>query len=295
MACVPNGIGEYYPLARDTVESARLNRQHRQFENNLGFVIHPSIPITGPNLRIADFGTGTGIWLIDVAKKVSPTCQLNGFDISGAQFPDPSKVPSNVTFLQHDLFKPLPEQYWGTYDIIQARALCLAMNTEDWEKAVSNFMLLLKPGGRLQWVDFDGSPESFRAVSTKPRDGISALEQGIAVFHRWADMQGRKLDDCKSLPDVFKQCGLEEIESKVAGTDSDVKTRAECSHTMIVTLDRLFNKFAKVPGSGITSKEVSELVKAMRKEAEAEEHYMRIELIAVVGRKPVTPSFSPSM
>jgi hypothetical protein len=102
----------------------------------------------------------------------------------------------------------------------------------------------------LQWVEFDGSPESFKAVSTKPLDGISALGQGIAIFHRWACMQGRSLDDCRALPDIFKRCGLEDVQSKVAGTDSDVGTRAECSYTMIVTFDRLFNKLAKVPGSG---------------------------------------------
>jgi hypothetical protein len=102
----------------------------------------------------------------------------------------------------------------------------------------------------LQWVDFDGSPESFRAVSTKPLPGPSALEQGIAVFHRWADMQGRKLDECKSLPDVFKRCKLEQVECKVASTDTDASTRAECGHTMIVTFDRLLHDFAKVPGSG---------------------------------------------
>jgi hypothetical protein len=42
---------------------------------------------------------------------------------------------------------------------------------------------------------------------------------------------------------------------------------------------------------GITSKEVSELVKAMTKEAGGEVHYMRIDLIAAVGRKPDTPRF----
>ena len=103
----------------------------------------------------------------------------------------------------------------------------------------------------MQWIDFDGSPASFRAISTEPLPGISALEQGIAVFHRWADMQGRRLDECKSLTEVFKRCGLEKVESKIAGTDSDARTRAECSHTMIVTFDRLLNDFAKVAGSGM--------------------------------------------
>jgi len=44
--------------------------------------------------------------------------------------------------------------------------------------------------------------------------------------------------------------GLEKIESKIAGTDNAFGTRAECSHTMLVTFDRLLIKFVNVPESG---------------------------------------------
>jgi len=104
-------------------------------------------------------------------------------------------------------------------------------------------------------------------------------------------MQNRKLDECLALPEVFKRCGLKQVHHKVAGTDTKKGQRGECSSTMIVTFDRLLHKFAMVEGSGITSQEVTELVEAMEKEADeyattGKGNYMRIDLIAVVGRKP---------
>lgn len=76
------------------------------------------------------------------------------------------------------------------------------------------------------------------------------LDKASQSFTNELVFKDEKLDDCKFLPNVFKRRGLEKIESKVAGTDSDFRTRAECSHTMLVTFDRLLIKFVNVPGSG---------------------------------------------
>lgn len=38
----------------------RLNLQHYLWKDQAGYLVHPSIPLTSPNLKIADVGTGTG-------------------------------------------------------------------------------------------------------------------------------------------------------------------------------------------------------------------------------------------
>lgn len=104
-------------------------------------MVHPSIPYLDiPNLRIADFGTGSGAWLMDLAKLVDPSCELFGFDIASDQFPQ--IAPSNVKFLIHDIFKPL-EEFYGTFDIIHVRALCLAIPNAKWDIVVQNLLRLL--------------------------------------------------------------------------------------------------------------------------------------------------------
>src|SRR5256885_774118 len=99
------------------LEANRLDEQHIFITKTLGFLIHPNIPDPGPESKIADIGTGTGIWLLGVAKAVPPTCRLVGFDATSSSFPPPSTVPSNVSFKIQDMHRPFPESEVGTYDL----------------------------------------------------------------------------------------------------------------------------------------------------------------------------------
>jgi SAM-dependent methyltransferase len=118
------------------------------------FLIHPSIPFNKTNLRIADFATGTGIWLIDVSKIVQADCKLDGFDLSSAQFPPRSEWPPNVSLHTHDILKPLPMQYHGSYDIIAVRAVLTVLTIDEWAIAVSNLVNLLSESLRNVTLDF---------------------------------------------------------------------------------------------------------------------------------------------
>lgn len=126
----------------------RLNTQHAVVTKSIGFLIHPCIPTTKPNLCIADFGAGTGIWLTEVASIVPRSCKLVGFDISGAQFPPASKLPKNISLHEHDILQPLPKSYHGTFDIIAVRALITVLAGDEWDKAVSNLVPLLSKSCR---------------------------------------------------------------------------------------------------------------------------------------------------
>jgi ubiquinone/menaquinone biosynthesis C-methylase UbiE len=131
-----------------------LNLQHCIITKSFGFLIHPKIPFEKPNLRIADFATGTGIWLLDVAKIVSSICQLTGFDISPVQFPRaPETVPMNVSFKVYDILNPVPDSWRDTFDIIAVRFMVIALTGDEWERAVANMIRLLGVSSmlRLYW------------------------------------------------------------------------------------------------------------------------------------------------
>lgn len=49
-----------YRLKRDIAATTRLNLQHYIWKENIGYLIHPSVDVSNPNLSIADVGTGTG-------------------------------------------------------------------------------------------------------------------------------------------------------------------------------------------------------------------------------------------
>lgn len=68
MATTTNGTADTYGLTRDAPETARLDGQHIVWKTNVGFLLHPRIVETLPEAAvIGEIGTGTGVWLVDLA------------------------------------------------------------------------------------------------------------------------------------------------------------------------------------------------------------------------------------
>lgn len=60
---ISNGVppaADPYRLNRDVAASTRLSLQHYIWKENMGYILHPSIDVSRPDLSIADVGTGTG-------------------------------------------------------------------------------------------------------------------------------------------------------------------------------------------------------------------------------------------
>ncbi|KAL7942115.1 S-adenosyl-L-methionine-dependent methyltransferase [Trichoderma barbatum] len=148
------GKGDNYVLGRNLTESMRLDGQHFLFSFQNGFTIDPIIPIS-PDAKIAEMGTGTGIWLLDMASQVPSTVQLDGFDISDEQFPAQSALPSNVTLQVLDSFAEMPEEHFEKYDVVHLRLWCAIIRGCDTFRLIKNATQLLKPGGYLQWEEVD--------------------------------------------------------------------------------------------------------------------------------------------
>lgn len=117
-----------YGLGRGYAASLRLNFQHHLLRELLGYSIHPGILSNGtlpPNPKIADVGTGTGQWLVDVSHEI-PSAQLDGFDISKNQFPSKAWLPSQISLSELDITKPIPSSLEGNYDVVHIQLfLCV--------------------------------------------------------------------------------------------------------------------------------------------------------------------------
>lgn len=133
-------------LPNDEQEQDRMDLMHAQMmlllDNNLYFA-----PISSPQ-RVLDLGTGTGIWAIDFAD-VHPESQVLGNDLSPIQ---PSYVPPNLEFIVDDI-----EDEWGyddsPFDFIHARYL--AGSIRDWPKLMRQAYTCTKPGGWVEFQDWD--------------------------------------------------------------------------------------------------------------------------------------------
>ncbi|PTB77120.1 S-adenosyl-L-methionine-dependent methyltransferase [Trichoderma longibrachiatum ATCC 18648] len=190
---------EDYILGRSYSEGLRLETQHLLFGIHNGSTMNPKIPIT-PESKIADVGTGTGVWLLELATQVPPTVQLDGFDISDELLPHESNVPSNVHFRIADAFSNAPDDCLEKYDVVHLRLFCCIVRGGNPEKLFQHAYSLLKPGGYLQWDDGNLSPEKLHikgaeaeAFATFVRQGSGALNLSyswVGDLPRYAEKAG---------------------------------------------------------------------------------------------------------
>ncbi|TVY54889.1 hypothetical protein LCER1_G004100 [Lachnellula cervina] len=159
---IPKGI---YALKRDFSASTRLTAQYYLWKDALKFNLHPSIPAGDKGVRIADVATGNCIWVLDVAREVSETALLDGFDI-----------------------KP-PKEFIEAFDVVHIRLITVAIKNNDPRPVLANLckllklievLLYLKPGGYLQWDEADSVGWTIKSVhSSVATDAVQRLFQTL--------------------------------------------------------------------------------------------------------------------
>ncbi|KAF8416691.1 putative TAM domain methyltransferase [Tirmania nivea] len=96
--------------------------------------------------RILDIGTGTGIWVIEMAEQF-PNSQIIGTDLSPIQ---PLWIPPNAQFQLDDA-----ESEWtfepDQFDFIHIR--CMFGSIRDWPRLFAQAYKALKPGGWIEVVE----------------------------------------------------------------------------------------------------------------------------------------------
>ncbi|CZT18010.1 uncharacterized protein RCC_03848 [Ramularia collo-cygni] len=164
---MPNDAS-HYPLQRDALGSIRLNLQHQLWLASTRSHLHSSIPVK-ENALIADIGCGTGIWSTSLSSLLPPGAVIEASDISLANAPPAGFWPENVTFRELDIFTDaLPEELLERYDVVHIRLFLCVIASGDPIPLLKNLMKLLKPGGWLQWQEYDGSYEVQRVVTNDP-------------------------------------------------------------------------------------------------------------------------------
>ena len=98
-----------------SLSANRLNLQHYLWKQSLGFLVHPRALPKIDNPRIADLGTGTGIWLLDLSESLPTSAQLDGFDVDLSQAPPTEWLPQNVSLRKLDILQELPEDLVGQF------------------------------------------------------------------------------------------------------------------------------------------------------------------------------------
>ncbi|KAK4168328.1 S-adenosyl-L-methionine-dependent methyltransferase [Cladorrhinum sp. PSN259] len=208
-----------HPLIQESAD--RLDEQHVFTTKTLGFLLHPNIPAPSASAKIADIGTGTGIWLLDLSRSLPSTCTFTGFDITPSAFPTaPGAVPPNVAFRVHDMLAPFPAEHRGAYDVVAARFLSSARPRADWAATLRNLMTLLRPGGWLQWIDscnfavYNSAPGTSRAACREVYAGLEPMRKEDAVIGLMM-REGRD----QRREEVLRGVGFVDVHEDVFSTD----------------------------------------------------------------------------
>jgi hypothetical protein len=198
----------------------RLDEQHFLTTKALGFLLHPNIPTPSPHAKIADIGAGTGVWLLDAAKTLPPTCQPTGFDVSSG-FPPPHTRPPNMSFKLQDMHLPFPPTELGTYDIVAVRFVSTATTRAEWARVITNLTTLLKPGGWLQQID-SCNFALYNSVAGTSRAACREIYDGLQPFRTVDDaiiglMMREPVNARREA--VWRELGLMDVHEDVLSTD----------------------------------------------------------------------------
>lgn len=234
------------PLPNDEGEKVRLNTQHELSLLYLNGALFTSpFPPSSDSadvreerkLRVADLGTGTGIWATEFAHQY-PGTEVVGFDLS---LPSASynTAPGlhNVHFEVHDILLPWPSQgpAAGPFDFIHGRQVLI--NLRDPDLALQRAWDNLQPGGLIEmaesWNPFISELEA------EGKDTSAATTPLLVEWHRQTVAATAKLG-CDAayaakLPDTLRVLGFEDINVsdikvplggwRVDGKELDERTR----------------------------------------------------------------------
>ncbi|KAI1114789.1 S-adenosyl-L-methionine-dependent methyltransferase [Nemania sp. NC0429] len=268
-----------------------LDEQHFFTTKILGFLLHPNIPATSPTLKIADIGTGTGVWLLDIAKSLPSTSQLTGFDLTPSTFPPPETWPPNVSFKTQDMFLPFPASEIGTYDVVAVRFVSSAATRAEWSRAIENLVKLLKPGGWLQWID-SCNFALYNSVAGTSRAACQEIYDGLEPFRSSKDdvVIGLMMREPGNVRrgDVFRELGLVDVHEDVFSTDRlqdpELRLRDKGTRNVLACFLGCLEELVGVEGSGWSKERIQRVKEEAMREVD-NGVYHTLDQVCIVGRK----------
>ncbi|KAK0451637.1 hypothetical protein EV421DRAFT_1898576 [Armillaria borealis] len=168
----------------------------------------------GPGDKVLDSGTGSGAWVLSLAKEVPLSVSFAAIDIQSKIFP--KLFPTNVFFHHHSV-TDLPGEWANSYSLINQRVLYAALTESQWDCALVETHRVLAPGGWVQLIEGSEIP---------PHTGPYSERIG-KILAKLYGHKGLVIDVAKRLPDMLTREGFINVHSETralpvgawAGTD----------------------------------------------------------------------------
>jgi ubiquinone/menaquinone biosynthesis C-methylase UbiE len=260
--------GCVYVLPTDLAEVNRLDVQHHAIQAVTGRYFHA--PLNNPK-RIVDLGTGTGIWIRELAK-MFPESELLGVDVS--PLPEGTQLPDNCKFEIVNVLAGLPQED-GYFDFVRQRLLTLGMPKASWQSHIVECARVCASNGWVEYIESD----------IQLYNGGDASERFNTFMLETVAARGVDLNMAKEIGDLMKEAGLQDVQSE----EYMIPTG-----TWAGEIGKIFweNYAAGVRGVkpfiiakfGISEEEFDETLKVAEEEMNTKQGYMRV--FVHYGRKP---------
>ncbi|KAF7631926.1 hypothetical protein AFLA_012773 [Aspergillus flavus NRRL3357] len=151
--------------------------------------------------RILSRGCWNCIVLKNLSRRLPPSVQLDGFDISFEAVPTQEWLPPNMKLIHWDNKTDVPKETEGRYDVMHLRHFIFVLLAEEIKYTLEKLLKLLKPGGYLQWSEVDMT--SFRVEKT--RSGVSTQALTAMVNNPKAQTRACDRHGCR----ICRVCSLD--------------------------------------------------------------------------------------
>ncbi|KAI8808741.1 S-adenosyl-L-methionine-dependent methyltransferase [Cladochytrium replicatum] len=162
-----------YNIPADIGEGQRLNLQHHLVRHLFEGPNHSGVPLSVLEQRplVLDVGFGSGIWLAEMNRDF-PNGMYFGVDLTISAFAKTFQSLADegkITLIEGNVCEKLPFKD-NTFDYVHQQFLIAGIKAEQWPHAIAELCRVLKPGGYLDIVEFDGVPQ----LQGKKPDPIAA-------------------------------------------------------------------------------------------------------------------------
>ncbi|KAH7320186.1 methyl transferase [Stachybotrys elegans] len=198
-----------YPFPIESEEMSRYDLLHKFFLTARKLEIYSAPLPTDRVCRIMDLGTGTGIWVMNMAEQYLPGSEVCGVDLHKIQ---PRLIPPSTSFLQFDIEEP---SWWlpKDNDLIFMRLLLGSIQTDLWPQVYKNIFDHLAPGvGYIEQVEVDYTPRWDGGEIPSP----SAIKEWAEMFHSGLEALGRSAQvDSEKTRRTLEEIGFVDFHEEV--------------------------------------------------------------------------------
>lgn len=203
------------------------------------------------------------------------------------QFPPANQLESNISLNVGDAKKGFPEKYHGQFDIVHVRLLYAATTcVQDWHDIARNAMILLKPGGYLQWLEgtLNQVVDTLCAAPGGDPEFSALLREAMVQMHMFCPMDFTWAGN--NLGSALRAAGAEEVRHDITSTDRVPEERQAITNLKIDVFRTLACSSAKrgAPGAWDLDK-VHETHTNLKELAKKEKVYVRFDIHSFVAKK----------